>query len=90
MDLGFGFAKTLEQNYELLRNLDRFESFGLPMLVGVSRKSMIYKVLGTTPEESLIGTQVLNSYAIHKGADIVRVHDVKATVEMIKLNQLLK
>lgn len=85
IDPGFGFSKTLRQNYELMKNLWEFEAFGLPLLVGISRKSMIYKLLDSTPGESLNGTAVLNTYALLNGADILRVHDVKAAVEAIKI-----
>ncbi|MDO4703774.1 dihydropteroate synthase [Tannerella sp.] len=86
LDPGFGFAKTLEQNYELMRSLPEFSlHFEAPLLVGVSRKSMIYKLLGTSPEDSLNGTTVLNTYALLNGADILRVHDVKAAAEAIKI-----
>lgn len=85
IDPGFGFSKTLRQNYELMKNLWEFEAFGLPLLVGVSRKSMIYKLLDSTPGESLNGTTALNTYALLNGADILRVHDVKAAVEAIKI-----
>lgn len=85
LDPGFGFAKTIEQNHELLRNLEAFQLFKLPVLAGLSRKSMIYKKLGTTPEESLNGTIALNAIALTKGAHILRVHDVKEAVELVKL-----
>lgn len=89
IDPGFGFAKTLEQNYRLLSALPRLkEALELPMLVGVSRKSMIYRLLDTTPEESLNGTSVLNTIALTSGsADILRVHDVRAAVECVRLTQ---
>lgn len=85
LDPGFGFSKTLDQNYELMRRLPEFSLFGLPLLVGVSRKSMIYKFLGGTPAESLNGTTVLNTIALLNGANILRVHDVRAAVEAVKL-----
>ena len=85
LDPGFGFAKTVEQNYELLRNLDRLQALGRPVLVGLSRKSMIYKPLGITPEEALAPTQVLHFVAMEKGADILRVHDVASAVNTVKL-----
>ncbi len=88
IDPGFGFAKTLEQNYELLRNLELLHELGYPLLVGISRKSMIYKVLDTTPQDALNGTTVLNTMALQAGAAILRVHDVKAAHEAIKLTQL--
>ena len=90
LDPGFGFSKTLEQNYELMRHLSDFRIFGLPLLVGVSRKSMIYKLLGITPEESLNGSTVLHTYALLHGADILRVHDVRAAREAIQIVQQLK
>ena len=86
LDPGFGFAKTLGQNYELMRSLTEFSlHFETPLLVGISRKSMIYRLLNTTPEESLNGTTVLNTYALLNGADILRVHDVKAAAEAIEI-----
>lgn len=85
LDPGFGFSKTVSQNYQLMGHLKEFEVFGLPLLVGISRKSMIYKFLGGTPAESLNGTTVLNTYALLNGADILRVHDVRAAVEAVKL-----
>ena len=89
IDPGFGFAKTLSQNYELLGNMAFFQNLNCPMLCGVSRKSMIYKVLGCTAEEALNGTTALNMVALMNGACILRVHDVKEAVECIKLfNQL--
>ena len=90
LDPGFGFSKTLTQNYELMRHLGDFRIFDLPLLVGVSRKSMIYKLLETTPEESLNGTTVLHTYALLQGADILRVHDVRAAKEAIRIVQQLK
>lgn len=89
LDPGFGFAKTLEQNYELLQHLDDLQVFGLPVLVGLSRKSMVYKLLGVTPEEALNGTTALHMAALERGADILRVHDVKAAVQVVKLHQAL-
>ncbi len=89
IDPGFGFAKTTAQNFEVLSNLELFQMLELPMLVGISRKSMIYKTLETTPQFALNGTTVLNTVALQKGANILRVHDVKEAVECIKLiNQL--
>ena len=90
IDPGFGFGKTLEHNYELLNHLEEFSLFELPLLVGVSRKSMIYKLLGTTPEEALNGTTALHTIALLKGANILRVHDVKEAVESIKIVQKMK
>ena len=85
IDPGFGFAKTIEQNYEVLQKLELFSILELPLLVGISRKSMIYKVLETTPQEALNGTTVINTIALQKGAKIIRVHDVKEAVECVKL-----
>jgi dihydropteroate synthase len=85
IDPGFGFAKTTDQNYEILSNLELFKMLELPILAGVSRKSMIYKTLDTSPEEALNGTTVLNTIAITKGATIIRVHDVKEAMECVKL-----
>lgn len=85
LDPGFGFAKTLEHNYELMNRLQDLRVLGLPMLVGVSRKSMIYRLLGGTPESALNGTSVLNTLALMKGASILRVHDVKETVEVVQI-----
>lgn len=89
IDPGFGFAKTLEQNYEVLQKLELFSMLDLPLLAGISRKSMIYKTLENSPEEALNGTTVLNTIALQKGAKILRVHDVKEAVECVKLMQLL-
>ena len=85
LDPGYGFAKTIDHNYELLRHQEMLEVFELPLLVGVSRKSMIYRFLGTSPEEALNGTSVLNTLALQKGANILRVHDVKEAVEVVRL-----
>ncbi len=90
IDPGFGFAKTLEQNYELLNHLELFKMIEKPLLVGISRKSMIYKKLETTANNALNGTTVLNTVALQKGASILRVHDVKEAMETIKLVELLK
>lgn len=81
LDPGFGFSKTLHQNYELMNGLAAFHELNAPLLVGISRKSMIYRLLGTTPAESLEGTTVLNTVAMLAGAHILRVHDVRAAVE---------
>jgi len=89
IDPGFGFAKTIGQNFELLSHLELFERLQLPILVGVSRKSMIYKTLGTTAELALNGTTVLNTIALQKGSNILRVHDVKEAIECVKLHQNL-
>lgn len=85
VDPGFGFAKTLEQNFELLNKLELFKIIEKPLLIGVSRKSMIYKTLETTAQDALNGTSVLNTIALQKGASILRVHDIKEAVECIKL-----
>lgn len=85
LDPGFGFSKTLEDNYELLHNMEQLSQFNKPILVGISRKSMIYKKLNVTPEESLNGTTALNTIALLKGANILRVHDVKACKQVIDL-----
>ncbi|HNW97506.1 MAG TPA: dihydropteroate synthase [Bacteroidales bacterium] len=90
IDPGFGFGKTVEHNYDLLNHLDFFRTLNLPILAGVSRKSMINKVLGTKPESALNGTTVLNTMALMKGANILRVHDVKEAVETVKLFNALK
>lgn len=90
LDPGFGFAKTLDQNYELLSKVDFLSVFGLPMLIGISRKSMIYKLLETNPQEALNGTTVLNTIALQKGVQILRVHDVKEAVECVALVEKLK
>ena len=90
IDPGFGFGKTIEHNYELMNHLEEFSLFELPLLVGVSRKSMIYKLLGTTPEEAMNGTTALHTIALLKGANILRVHDVKEAVESIKIVQKMK
>ncbi len=85
IDPGFGFSKTIDQNFELLQHLKSFAIFDRPLLIGISRKSMIYKTLQTTAEESLNGTTVLNTIALMNGAKILRVHDVKEAVEAVKL-----
>lgn len=90
VDPGFGFAKDMDQNYELFNHLDSFQFFELPILVGISRKSMIYKLLGNTPEDSLNGTIALNTLALSGGADILRVHDVKAASDAIRIYEKLK
>ena len=90
IDPGFGFGKTLEHNYELMNHLEEFHLFELPLLVGVSRKSMIYKLLGISPEEALNGTTVLNTIALQKGAHILRVHDVKSAMEAVKIVTKMK
>lgn len=85
LDPGFGFSKTLEQNHDLLKHLDFFHHLGCPILAGLSRKSMIYKKLNITPEESLPGTIALNAIALDRGAHILRVHDVKEAVDLVRL-----
>lgn len=89
IDPGFGFGKTLEQNYQLMKELDKLLVLDLPLLVGVSRKSMIYKLLDGTPSTALNGTTVLHTVALQKGASILRVHDVREAVETIKIVSLL-
>lgn len=90
VDPGFGFGKTVGQNYALMRDLDAFHSLGRPLLVGISRKSMIYKPLGLTPADSLPGTVALNTYAMMHGAAIIRVHDVAAARQCVDTLQLLQ
>ena len=89
LDPGFGFAKNIEQNFELLKHLKSFEILGLPIMVGLSRKSMIWKSLNISPEQSLNGTTVLNTLALQYGASILRVHDVKEAKECIQLSAFL-
>jgi len=90
IDPGFGFGKTISHNFEILRNLNDFSVAGLPVLAGVSRKSMIWKTLGTSPVKALNGTTVLNTIALMNGADILRVHDVKEAIQAVKLVEELK
>lgn len=91
IDPGFGFfSKTLSQNYELMQQLSLFRALECPILVGISRKSMLYKLLGTSPEEALNATSVLNTFALLQGADILRVHDVKEAIECVKIVQELQ
>ncbi|MBI9065710.1 MAG: dihydropteroate synthase [Salinivirgaceae bacterium] len=90
IDPGFGFGKTIDHNYELLSKLDEFKIFEVPILVGLSRKSMIYKFLNSTPEESLTGTITLNTLALTKGVQILRVHDVKEAFETVCLYNKMK
>lgn len=90
IDPGFGFAKTLDQNYEVLKDLELFQMLDLPILAGISRKSMIYKVLDSSAKEALNGTTFLNAFALSKGASILRVHDVKEAVEAVELYKKLK
>ena len=85
IDPGFGFGKTVEHNYMLMDKLEEFRIFDLPILVGISRKSMIYRLLGNTPEDALNGTTVLNTISLMKGANILRVHDVKEACEAVKI-----
>ena len=89
LDVGIGFAKTLEQNFELLDKLKVFEILSCPLLVGISRKSLIYNTLGCSVNESLNGTTALNMVALQNGANIIRVHDVKEAFETVKLNSNL-
>lgn len=89
IDPGFGFGKTLEQNYEVMGELEKLHVLELPLLVGVSRKSMIFKKFGCTPDEALNGTTVLNTIALMKGANILRVHDVREAVECVKIIKCL-
>ena len=90
IDPGFGFGKTLDHNYELLNNLQHFHRLNAPLMVGLSRKSMIYKKLNIEPQEALNGSTVLHTIALQKGAHLLRVHDVKEAVEAIDLLQALK
>ena len=85
IDPGFGFSKTIKQNYELLNNLEFLKQFDKPLVVGISRKSMIYKTLNTTPEKALNGSSVLHTISLIKGANILRTHDVKEATECIKI-----
>lgn len=90
IDPGFGFSKTINQNYELMASLKGFSIFELPLLVGISRKKMIYNLIDSTAKESLNGTSILNTFALQNGADILRVHDVKEAVEAVKITEKLK
>lgn len=90
IDPGFGFAKNIQQNFELLDKAELFQTLESPILIGISRKSMIYKSLGCTPDEALNGTSILNTIALQKGANILRVHDIKEAVECVKLVAHLK
>jgi len=90
LDPGFGFGKSIEDNYKLMNRLDSFKVFQLPVLAGISRKSMIFKLLNITPEDSLPGTETLNAMALLGGADILRVHDVKEAVHAVKIFEELK
>lgn len=90
LDLGFGFGKTVKQNYYLLNHIDDFKTFGLPILTGISRKSMIYKTLNITPQESLNGTTFLHAFALLNKSNILRVHDVKEAKQCVELFELLE
>ncbi|MGM5629943.1 dihydropteroate synthase [Apibacter raozihei] len=90
LDPGFGFSKNIDQNFELMKNLDKLAVFNLPIYVGISRKRMIYQPLNVTAEEALTGTAAVNLYALQKGANILRAHDVKEAKQVIKLWNLLK
>ena len=90
IDPGFGFGKTLEHNYELLAHLSALHELGCPLLVGMSRKSMVYRLLEQTPEEALNGTTVVNTMALLQGANILRVHDVRAAVEAVRICEKMK
>ena len=90
IDPGFGFGKTLAHNYELMNRLDSFKVFQLPVMVGISRKSMIYKLLSTKPEDALNGTSVANTLALMGGADILRVHDVREAVEAVRIINMVR
>ena len=90
IDPGFGFGKTLEHNYEILKNLSEFKKINLPILVGVSRKSMIYNLLNITADQALNGTSIINTIALNNGANLLRVHDVKEATECIKITDQLK
>ena len=90
LDPGFGFGKTVEHNYDLLAHLEEFRIFALPLLAGVSRKSMIYRLLDITPQEALNGTTVLDTICLLKGADILRVHDVREAVETVRIVEAMK
>ena len=85
LDPGFGFGKTVEDNYAVMQELERMEALRLPVLVGISRKSMIYKLLGISQEQALNGTTVLNTIALMKGASVLRVHDVKEAAEAVRI-----
>jgi len=89
IDPGFGFGKTIEHNYEIMQNLNKFKILDYPLLVGISRKTMIYKLLEISPQQSLTGTIALNTIALYKGANIIRVHDVKEAIEATKIASML-
>ncbi len=90
LDVGFGFGKTLEHNYELLKKLSHFKTFELPILTGVSRKSMLYNLIDTSAKEALNATSIANTIALQNGTSILRVHDVKEAIETIKITQMLQ
>ena len=90
LDVGFGFGKTLAQNYELLQNLSKFKKLGFPLLVGVSRKSMLYKLLNSTPDKMLNATTIAHTIALQNGASILRAHDVKEAVEVIEISEMMR
>ena len=90
IDPGFGFGKTLEHNYEILNNLSKFKKFGHPLLIGASRKSMIYNLLNKTPQEVLNGTSIVNTISLLNGADILRVHDIEEALECIRITNQIK
>jgi len=90
IDPGFGFGKTLEHNYEILNSLSKFKKFGYPVLIGASRKSMIYNLLNKTPQEVLNGTSIVNTISLLNGADILRVHDVEEALECIRITNQIK
>ena len=90
LDVGFGFGKTLAQNYELLQNLSKFKKLGFPLLVGVSRKSMLYKLLNSTPDKMLNATTVAHTIALQNGASILRAHDVKEAVEVVEISEMMR
>ena len=90
IDPGFGFGKTLEHNYEILRNLSEFKKINLPILVGVSRKSMIYNLLDITADQALNGTSIINTIALNNGANLLRVHDVKEATQCIKIMKQIR
>ncbi|MDG2139285.1 MAG: dihydropteroate synthase [Flavobacteriales bacterium] len=90
IDPGFGFGKTLDHNYEILKNLSKFKKFGYPLLIGASRKSMIYNLLNKTPQEVLNGTSIVNTISLLNGADILRVHDIEEALECIRITNQIK
>ena len=90
LDQGFGFGKTLEHNYRLLAHMEEFLDLGYPLLVGISRKTMIWKLLEVTPQEALNGTTVLNTISLLKGAHILRVHDVREAVEAVRIVEAMR